>query len=88
MYFTIFLRSLESVVQTIPTGLFKAIYLVVGFGARGFPSILTSSPSTTRLPSCVAFPLMVTLPSIINFSASLLEQIPVALIYLLRLIES
>src|ERR1039458_5826017 len=54
---------------------------------RSLPSMRTSSPSLTRVPSAASVPLHVTRPASIHLSASLREHTPVSLMYLLSLME-
>ena len=51
------------------------------------PSMRTSSPSLTRVPSAAGAPLHVTRPASIHLSASLREHTPVSLMYLLSRME-
>src|SRR6478735_3676355 len=74
----------RSVVQVMPTGLFKAMYTVsLRRAAIGLPSTSTTSPSSTCVPSSAGAPLTRTRPAAIHASASRREQIPVSLMYLL-----
>jgi len=65
-----------SVVQTIPTGLLKAKYMFFCFFDFSilWPLTSTWSLSYTLVPITGILQLMVTFPSRINLSASLLEQ--------------
>ena len=68
--------TLLSVVQTIPTGLLNAKYIFFCFVDVSIFLPLTSmrSPSSTLAPISEFLPLIVTFPSSINLSATLLEQ--------------
>ena len=75
--------NLLSVVQTIPTGLLKAKYIFLSFFFYSLAFNFYLIPSL--LPISVIAPLIVTFPSLINRSATLLEQYPTSLnIYLFR----
>src|SRR6478736_850201 len=74
----------RSVVQVIPTGLFKAMYTVsLRRAAIGLPSTSTTSPSFTCVPNSAGAPLTRTRPTAIQASASRREHTPVSLMYLL-----
>jgi len=72
-------------VQVIPTGLLRAIYTLFDLGLIVFPSTTTVSVGLTLVPRVAKIPFTYTLPDSINLSASLLEQIPLSLMYLLSL---
>ena len=73
---TLFGSTFLSVVQTIPTGLLKAKYMFFCLADFSIflPLTSTRSLSSTLAPISGILPLMVTFPSRINLSASLLEQ--------------
>ena len=73
-----------SVVQTIPTGLLKAIYICsLSFLFISFPLTVSTSPEKTFVPISGILPLILTAPASMSLSASLLEQNPASLRYLL-----
>src|SRR5690554_1516108 len=83
-------RTSFSVVEVIPTGLFKAMNTMssIGRGSSMWPFTLTLSPPFTWSPTTALRPLIKTVPCSINRSASRLEHKPVSLINLFKRTES